>query len=254
MPTWNRTYWDSLKTRFESATNNLEDNLDKIVDGRVTPALEDITIGSGRKMTAASLFFDIRDFTNRVESPDDLTLKKTLFTLNCVIPMVMQVIFDHGGYVEKNTGDGVMAIIGAEKEEKDIANDALDTATAIFYALDSIVNPFLIANGISRVDARIGIDMGAVLISRVGLPTGSSKIRRNFLTVVGPSANLASKIQGMAGTNQIWTGDLINIYARENRKRFFVLKTPPRWTWRHHTDHNSTYDIWCYHAVKKDPV
>jgi len=249
MPSWNREYYNGLEEKFEAITSGLSGNIDKIVDGRVTPALEDISIGTGRKMRAATLFFDIRDFTSRT-SADDESLKKTLILLDCVIPMVMQVIYDYGGYIEKNTGDGIMALLGVEKDDEGGANDALSAATTIFYVLDNIVNPYLESLGIKKVDARIGIDMGTVLISRMGLPTGTSKIRRNFLTVIGPSANLASKLQGMAGTNQIWTGDLIYSNSHDWRKKHFRKKTPTSWTWIYHGIPNKTYDIWLFNAVR----
>jgi adenylate cyclase len=251
MPNWNKEYYTTLEDKFSSITEGLSDNLDKIVDGRVTPALEDISIGTGRKMRAATLFFDIRGFTKRT-SADDKSLKETLMLLDCVIPMVMQIIYDYEGYIEKNTGDGIMALIGVEKDDETAANNALSAATTIFYVLKNLINPFLESIGIAKVDARIGIDMGTVLISRVGLPTGTSKIRRNFLTVIGPSANLSSKLQGMAGTNEIWTGDLIYSNAREARKKHFRLKSPKSWTWIYQNSPEKTYNIWLYNAVRTD--
>src|SRR5690606_26617997 len=143
--------------------------------------------------------------------------------LNCVIPMLMSVVYDHDGYVEKNTGDGFMAIIGADASDskEDAANKALDVATISFYVLQNVINPFLIHNGIEEVRARIGIDLGQLIIGRVGLHTGSAKHERNFLVAVGPTANIASKIQGKAGTDEIWVGDLVKQHARDDRQKFF---------------------------------
>jgi class 3 adenylate cyclase len=114
MPAWTTGYLDTLRERFNTLTNGLRDRLDAVADGRIAPAVDDITIGSGRSLRAAALFFDIRGFTARTSSPVPADLKRTLLMLDCVIPMVMNVIHDHNGYVEKNTGDGVMGIIGAE--------------------------------------------------------------------------------------------------------------------------------------------
>lgn len=252
MPTWNLAYLQEVSDKLTTITDGLNDRLDSIVDGRTSPALEDIAIGSGRKMRAAILFFDIRGFTNRTGSADLDKLKETLYMLDCVIPIVMKVIYDHNGYVEKNTGDGVMAIIGSEESDEIAANTALDIATAIFYVLKHIVNPHLESLGIKKVDARIGLDMGTLLITRIGLPTGTSKTKRNFLTAVGPCANLASKIQHMAQTNEIWTGDLIKENCRENRKTHFIDKTPSDWTWSYNKSDRS-YKIWNYNAVKVEP-
>jgi adenylate cyclase len=252
MPTWNSAYIQEINDKLESIVDGLDDRLDSVVDGRTAPALEDITIGSGRKMRAAILFFDIRGFTKRTSSADLEKLKETLYMLDCVIPMVMKVIYDHNGYIEKNTGDGVMAIIGAEESDEVAANTALDTATAIFYVLKHIVNPHLETVGIEKINARIGIDMGTLLFTRIGLPSGTAKTKRNFLTAVGPCANLASKIQNMANTNEIWTGDLIKANSRENRQSYFVDKTPLDWTWSYNNT-NRSYKIWNYNAVKVEP-
>lgn len=254
MPKWNKEYYESLSDKFTTLLVGLNERLDDVVNGRVTPALDDIPIGSARKMRAAILFFDIRGFTNRTSSADLNSLKKTLYMLDCVIPMVMQIIYDFDGYIEKNTGDGLMAIIGAEQTDEKAANNALNAATTIFYVLKKLISPFLKNEGIEEVNARIGIDMGTLLIARIGLPTGTSKHQRNFLTVVGPAANLSCKIQGMAGTNEIWTGDLIKVNAEEWRRGFFVDKTPASWTWHYHNKPDQSYQIWNYNATKSDPT
>ncbi len=253
MPLWTKQYLQSLRNKLTQIVDGLDNRLEVVVDGRTAPALDSITIGSGRKMRTAILFFDIRGFTNRTTSSDMNSLKNTLFMLDCVIPMVMQIIYDFGGYIEKNTGDGLMAIIGAEKTDSVAANDSLNTATTIFYVLKNVINPLLEAKGIQKVDARIGIDLGTVLIARIGLPTGTARHQRNFLTAVGPSANLACKIQGMAGTNQIWTGDNIKRLAQEWRKDYFVDKTPTDWTWTYSNDATKSYKVWFYNATKTNP-
>ena len=252
MPTWNLAYLQEVSNRLDSIVDGLSARLDSIVDGRTTPALEDIAIGSGRKMRAAILFFDIRGFTKRTNSADLEKLKETLYMLDCVIPIVMKVIYDHNGYIEKNTGDGVMAVIGAEENDEVAANNALDVSTAIFYVINNIINPHLQSVGIEKINARIGIDMGTLLFTRIGLASGTSKTKRNFLTAVGPCANLASKIQHMANTDEIWTGDLIKVNSRENRKSYFVDKTPSTWSWSYHNSNNS-YKIWHYNAIKLEP-
>jgi adenylate cyclase len=254
MPKWDKTYFDSLIERFNKITDGLDDRLDKVVDGRATPALTDLAIGSARKMRAATIFFDIRHFSSRTSSAEVSNMRKALQMLDCVIPMVMHVIYDYGGYVEKNTGDGVMGIVGAEQKDSIAANFALSIATTTFYALKHIVNPYLKLEGIPKVDARIGIDMGTLLIARIGVPSGTSKLPRSFLTVVGPSANLACRLQERASTNQIWVGDLIKVNAKEDRQRFFKNKTPEDWTWTYQNAPQKTYSIWHYDAARTDPT
>lgn len=253
MPTWNHDYYNTLNERFQSVTNRIDDRLNDIISGRTAPAVDDIAIGSAKKVRAAAFFFDIRGFSSRTGSADMAELRKTLLMLDCVIPMIMHVIYDYGGYVEKNTGDGVMAVVGVDGSDTDAANSALDIATVCFFLLKNMINPFLISEGVSGVDARIGIDIGNLLLARLGTHTGQARHARNFLTAVGPSANLACRLQERAGTNEIWVGDNIATHARDNRKHFFVNKTPPDWGWHYSHDATKVYHIWHYNAVKTDP-
>ncbi|WP_298473188.1 adenylate/guanylate cyclase domain-containing protein [uncultured Maribacter sp.] len=248
MPTWNKDYWDKIKEDFETNIDGLQDRVDTVTNGQKAPSLDEIKIGSGRKMRAACLFFDIRGFTSRTNSSDIDKLKETLYMLNCVIPTVMRIIYDYNGYIEKNTGDGIMAIIGLEDDDSVSSNNALDASLTIFYALKHLINPHLQSKNIKKVDARIGIDLGQILITRIGLPTGTSKYQRNFLTAVGPTANIASKIQNLASTNKIWVGDQIKKHAYESNKDYFKKKTPDDWTWIYNKSKNK-YNVWEYDAV-----
>lgn len=252
MPVWNKEYYQTLEERFDKITDGLADRIDGVINGTVAPAVDDINIGSAKKMSAAILFFDIRDFTSRTGSSDLSKLKETLVMLDCVIPMVMHVIYDNNGIIEKNTGDGVMAIIGLEEDDEVAARKALTAATTIFYLLKKTINPYLTKLGIKKVEARIGIDIGTVLVARIGTNKGTSKHDRSFLTLVGPSANIASKIQNQAGTNEIWVGDQIKVHAESFRQKYFEDVTPSDWDWVYTPSHNK-YSIWHFDAYRKDP-
>src|SRR5581483_1334057 len=111
MPKWDADYVDELLEKFEQITSGLESRLEDIVEGRVTPDPDKIPIGSARKIDAAVLFFDICGWTHRSSFPDHVSLKRALYVLDALVPMVMHTVHAHGGFVEKNTGDGVMAVI-----------------------------------------------------------------------------------------------------------------------------------------------
>jgi adenylate cyclase len=254
MPNWTWDYINDLWGQLLDIVDDLQERLDEIsAPGRVAPALDDLTIGTGRRLRAATLFFDIRGFSKRTTSPNLDALKRSLFMLDCVIPMMMRVLYDHGGYVEKNTGDGIMAIIGAEEDDETAANAALDAATKMFWVLEHVVNLELSARSMEPVQARIGLDLGTLLIARIGMPTGSAKHPRSTLTAVGPSANLACRLQQRAGTNEIWCGDLIKRNARANRQQHFRDTTPTDWTWNYADNPEVVYRIWNYYAVRRDP-
>jgi len=249
MPTWGPDYYQSLSDRFNAITDHLDERLEDVVRGRVTPAVDDLTIGTARELRAAVLFFDIRGFSARTSSPEPEDLKRVLYMLDCVIPMVMHIVHDYGGYVEKNTGDGVMAVIGASAtvSDEESANAALDIAKTIFYVVQNLLNPHLVAQGVSPVAARIGIDLGPLLVARIGVPQGTARHDRNFLTAVGPAANIACRLQQMAGTNEIWVGDLVRLHAYQSRQQYFQDRTPLGWTWIYRGT-AIVYKVWSYHS------
>lgn len=248
----NRFVAAAYRSEIRDKVPQLLRRLDAVADGRVAPAVDGIVIGSGRKVTACVIFFDIRNFTQLTSSDDANTLKRTLFLLNCVIPAMMRVLYRYGAYVEKNTGDGLMAILGVETNAQDTAKNALDAAAEMFYVLHDLVNPILAEQGIQPVNARIGMDMGPLLLARIGLPTGSAAHERSSLTAVGPAANRASKIQGFAGTNEIWCGDAIQRSAPMDRLHLFADVTPANWAWQY-SGSNAPYRCWRYDGVVDDP-
>lgn len=242
----------AYRTEIQNKVPQLLRRLDAVADGRVAPAVDDIVIGSGRKVTACVIFFDMRNFTQLTSSDDVNALKRTLFLLNCVIPAMMRVLYRYGAYVEKNTGDGLMAVLGVDTNAQVTAKNALDAAVEMFYVLHYLVNPILVAQGIQPIDARIGMDMGPLLLARIGLPTGSSAHERSSLTAVGPAANRACKLQGFAGTNEIWCGDAIQRAASMDRLHLLADVTPGNWNW-HYTGSNALYRCWRYDGVAEDP-
>jgi adenylate cyclase len=252
MPAWTWEYVAKLQSKFDEITDKLDERLDDITSGKTAPAIEDIAIGSARHVSAAVLFFDIANFSSRTESPDIDALKETLYMLDCVIPMTMQVIYDHGGYVEKNTGDGVMGIVGVGDQAASAVNSALTAATVSFYVLNKIVNPHLEGRGIPRVEPKIGIDYGKTLLARIGLPTGSAKHDRNFITAVGPTANIASKIEDLAAAGQIFAGNNVKNNAWDFRQGYFEEVTPVDWTWIYVAS-GERYHVYHYDAYRKDP-
>ncbi len=227
-------------------TYGLDERLEDIVQGRVTPAVEDIPIGSARRLSAAVLVFDIRGFSQRTSNDNDDTLKNALLLLDTVLPMVAHVVYDHGGYVEKNTGDGVLAVIGAGESVATAAWSTISVALSIKYVIDHLVNDYLTSEGVEEIHWRVGIDWGTILLARIGTPKGSAKQARSFLTSVGPTANIATRLQQMAKTDEIWIGDNIKKNLSDRDQGFCTDVTPSSgWTW---TISGKTYRVWHYRA------
>lgn len=236
MRIWNRDYWGELSSQFKHLTRDLKSKLDQVVAGKVVPSIAYMPLGSARKLNAAVLFFDLRGSSN-LPSP------VALYTLNVVIPSIMRIVHDHDGYIEKNTGDGVMAIF-AGAEEKQTCKSSLQCALASFCFLQEVINPHFLQIGLQNVEARIGIDFGEILLSRVGVPKGSARQDRSFLTAIGAAPNIACRLQEQAGTNEIWVGDAVKVHAPAEWVCSFIRKSPSEWNWVQKGNTSQQYAAW----------
>jgi adenylate cyclase len=228
---WPQDLFDELRRECRTTLGKTPRSESDISKARVLPSTDAFTLAGAKTVKAAALFFDLRGFTHRINSDDLSARLEGLAVLNAVIPVVSRIVYGVGGYIEKNTGDGVMAIIGVEQDDRDAVKNSMLAALRIFAALDQVINPELQRLGIAPTGARIGIDYGQLLLARVGLPTGTASMGRNFITAVGATANIACKIQQQAGTNEIWLGDSLKIHAPQAWLQGFHEVSIPNWTW-----------------------
>lgn len=205
---WSPFFYNSLKSDLNKRSSRLFKRVKEITNGLTMPTQTRVPIGSGKSMIAAIMFFDLESFTARSAVIGN---ENTLYALNLIIPQIIKIIGYWNGEIEKNTGDGVMAIFGTEtRNNYIIARDAIEVAMTIRYVMKDSINPLLKSKGIQGFNFKIGIDMDSVLIANIGISNNS------FLTVVGGAANRASKLQDLASSNAIFIGD--NLYSNLNQK------------------------------------
>lgn len=242
---WQKELFEELRKECRATLGKSPKSESDIPNARVLPSSDGFSLAGAKSVKAAALFFDLRGFTQRVNSDDLQVRLEGLAVLNAVVPVVSRIVYKAGGYIEKNTGDGVMAIIGVEENDKEAVRSSITVALRIFAALNQIINPELQRLGIAPTGARIGIDYGPLLLARVGLPTGTASMDRNFITAVGVSANIACKIQQQAGTNELWLGDSLRMHAPQDWLQWFNEVTIPNWPWVW-TPSGDTYRVWNY--------
>jgi adenylate cyclase len=245
---WDMHYRAELAQRFESAVARGEKSLAPLASAYVAPSMETLAIGESKKIWAVPYFFDVADFTDRVAGLRDDEVSEALIVLHALIPVVMSAVYDFGGYVEKNTGDGVFAIFPKDSTDEDVVTRALDCSLTTRALVSELVNPFLRTRGVEEVQFRLAMNYGEVAITRMGLPSGSSDFSRNFLVAVGTPANIASKIENACPAGETWVGDTIRQYAADFQQKYFTDVTPADWEWTYKST-GAPYSMWRYDAV-----
>lgn len=221
---WSLDFYKRVQGSIKVRVSINRQRIRAITNGLTMPEITAVQIGSGKRMTAAVLFFDLARFT---ATTSILPQEHTLYVLNLIIPLVMQIVRHWNGEIEKNTGDGVMAIFGTEtRNNATIARDAIECAMGIKYIMLNDVHSHLSALGLPEMDFRMGIDLGELLIARIGIPHNS------FLTAVGDAANRAAKLQNLAENNGISVGEYMLHNLHPDLHQYCEEGSDPSWSWR----------------------
>lgn len=183
----------------------VDDRLDDIPEGETIPDLEDMRIHDAKEFRLGIVFIDINDFTEYTSDNPD---KDVLFMLNMIVPKAMALVREMDGAFEKNTGDGLLAYFGAEADDEDIAETVLFYYLMIQLLLHFGVNPILEEYDVEPISISAGAALGNTYISRIGIHS------LNRRTAVSTNANVAAKLEGMAGTNQYYVNQ--GIYEKSD--------------------------------------
>jgi adenylate cyclase len=148
---------------------------------------------SSRKQKATVLFSDISGFT---ELSENLSVEELCETLNMryFSPLDM-IICGHNGTLDKHVGDSIMGVFGAPLTFEDDATRAVTCATEMMDEIDRINNS-LPETG-QKLSVGIGISTGEVMAGIFG------SSRKKEYTVMGPTVNVASRLEKLAIKRQI---------------------------------------------------
>jgi class 3 adenylate cyclase len=146
----------------------------------------------GQRREVSVLFADVVAFTRFAESAQP---EQVVALLNELFSVLAEVIFRHGGIVDKFIGDSVMAVFGAPSAQPDHVKRALATAESIHRFVEANAPAWRISYGI-EVQMAIGINSGEALVGNLG-----SEKRMEY-TAIGDVVNIAARLEGVAQPGQ----------------------------------------------------
>ena len=158
-----------------------------IVDGSI-----DLRLG-GERRTITVMFADIVSFTPLSES---LPPEKVVGILNEVFTIMTEIIFRHGGIVDKFIGDCVMAVFGAPYERKDDALRAVSAAEEMLQWLEA-------GNARWKRELGFALQMGIGINTGIALAGNIGSQKRMEYTVIGDTVNVAARLEMIARGGQI---------------------------------------------------
>jgi adenylate cyclase len=151
----------------------------------------------GDKRPVTILFSDIRGFTSMSEhmSPDAIAgLLTDYFT------EMVDIVFSHGGTLDKFIGDAIMALWGAPIPHADDCDRAVAAAVSMQRAL-AVLNAKWESEGRPPIGVGIGINYGEAFAGNIG-----SHLRLEY-TVIGDAVNVASRLCSKAGKGEVLISD-----------------------------------------------
>jgi len=153
----------------------------------------------GDRRPITILFSDIRGFTSMAESmrPDAIAQLLTEYFSEMV-----EIIFEHGGTLDKFVGDSVMALWGAPIAHPGDPDRALKAAVAMQRSIRRL-NERWVGAGRPEIGVGIGINYGEVFAGNIG------SHRRLEYTVIGDAVNVANRLCSEAAPGEILVSEAL---------------------------------------------
>lgn len=159
-----------------------------------------VSLGDHVEREMTILFADIRGFTGISES---MTPEDNFNFLNSYLGTIGPIIRNHGGFIDKYIGDGIMALF------PDSPEDAVQAGIQMLHHLNRF-NADRLQKGLGEIRIGIGINTGSIMLGIIG------ESERMDGTVISDAVNLSSRIEGLT---KVFHADLIiseAVYSRIN--------------------------------------
>lgn len=160
------------------------------------------------------LFADIRGFTRLSEHSRP---EKVVQLLNRYFSEMTEIIFAHGGTLDKYIGDGLMALFGAPTATPEDATNAVNAAVDMQRCVQGLNREF-VAEGFNEIGIGIGLHTGEATVGYIGSE------RRSEYTAIGDTVNLAARLESNCQGGQILVSDAT---ARASQALYQMLSHDP---------------------------
>ena len=146
------------------------------------------------RLAATVLFSDVNDFTAAAEDMEPETIVRWL---EPYMVTMTQLVDDHGGVVERFSGDGILAMFGCPLPRETAEEIEADAANAVRCALRmraelARLNDAYRRDGLPEIHAAVGIQSGTLVSCCLGSD------RRQQYTTMGDTTNTAARFVTVA--------------------------------------------------------
>jgi class 3 adenylate cyclase len=219
--------WSSLKQGYEYEETTINES-DKFLRDLVSS-----------RVNMVVLFVDLVGSTEITLS---LPEEKVAIIIRSFAQEMSNVIRRHDGYVLKFVGDAVIRYFVAEALPLLASENAVSCAKAMVDVIERGINPILNQYDYPELKIKIGMDFGKNIIVRYG-----SDKEKSHVDILGPSMNIASKIQHIAYPNQILIGEDVYKRLHPNMQKQFnqVVWTQTHWKY-HDRETGKLYPVYAY--------
>ena len=185
------------------------------------------------------MYVDLVGSTNLTLSlPEDKVVK----VISSFAQEMAYTVTQFGGYMLKFVGDAVLAYFNAENDLIYPADNIVNCAKSMLRVITESINPVLSESGYPELAAKIGIDHGENIVVRYG-----SDKRKSHVDILGPSMNMAAKIQNMANPNRLLIGEDVYGKLHPETQKSFIKKTFSEEKWRYyHRVSGKLYGVYEY--------
>jgi len=155
---------------------------------RLADDFEAVRLG-GERVPLTLLFSDIRGFTTLSEQRP---AEEVIQLLNEYLERMTEVVFRHGGTLDKFIGDAVMAFWGAPVPDEDHPRKGIEAGLEMLDEVDALNQEWRERGMGIDLEIGVGIHTGEAVVGNIG-----SLARKLDYTAIGDAVNLASRLEGL---------------------------------------------------------